>query len=432
MDSMEREEYIRDDRVNGLFRVSRRAFTDPEILETERREVFDRSWLYAGHVTETPTPGSFVTRRVGGRPVIITSDAAGKPHVFLNSCPHRGNLVCLEKSGSARALTCFYHAWSFDLSGGLLGVPDAEAYTPAFDKAEMGLRPVPRMENYRGMLFISFDPQIVDLVAYLGNAREYLDYMIDFGGDEVEIVQGAQAYSMKANWKLLVENSMDGYHALSTHHRYFRQYLPDIGMDPAAWVGANRTMGKGIALGGGHAVIETPQRPTPLTGSAKAELEAIRNRLVEKHGPDRAHRIADFTRNLFIFPNLILISLWHTIRTFYPLRPDYMEVDAWALFPRNDSEELRRKRMDNFLSFLGPGGFATPDDVSGLEGCQRGFATMRELPWSDISRGMGREEPSSQDELQMRAFWRRWDALMHGRRGPTDCADRPPQRLAAE
>ncbi|MPZ35035.1 MAG: Rieske 2Fe-2S domain-containing protein [Rhodospirillales bacterium] len=432
MEKIELKEFIIDDRGNGIFRINRQAFTDPEILDVERREIFDRTWLYAAHVSEVAKPGAFVTRRVGGRPVIVTCDASGKPHVFLNSCPHRGNLVCLEKSGSARALTCFYHAWSFDLSGKLLGVPDAEAYTPAFKREEMGLKSVPRMENYRGMIFISYDAGIESLESYLGNAREYLDYMIDFGGDEVEIVQGAQAYSMKANWKLLVENSMDGYHALSTHHRYFHQYLPDIGMDPAAWAGANRTMGRGVSLGGGHAMVESPQRPTPLTSSAKVELDAIRARLVEKHGPDRAHRIADYTRNLFIFPNLILISLWHTVRTFYPLRPDYMEVDAWALFPKNDSQQLRQKRMDNFLSFLGPGGFATPDDVSGLEGCQRGFATMRELPWSDISRGMGREEPSSQDELQMRAFWRRWDALMHGRRGPSDCADRPERRLAAE
>jgi p-cumate 2,3-dioxygenase subunit alpha len=54
------------------------------------------------------------------------------------------------------------------------------------------------------------------------------------------------------------------------------------------------------------------------------------------------------------------------------------------------------------------------------------------LSWSDISRGMGREQPSSQDELQMRAFWRRWHALMQGMRGPTDCSDRLEQREAAE
>jgi p-cumate 2,3-dioxygenase subunit alpha len=187
-----------------------------------------------------------------------------------------------------------------------------------------------------------------------------------------------------------------------------------------------------LALGGGHAVIENRARALPITGTAKGELDRIRERLVERVGPERAHRIADFSRNLFIFPNLILISSWHTIRTFYPLAPDYMEIDAWANLPRGESSELRQRRFENFISFLGPAGFGTPDDVYALEGCQRGFAAWREVSWSDISRGMGSLQPSSQDELQMRAFWRRWHALMQGLRGPTDCSDRPEQREAAE
>ena len=127
-----------------------------------------------------------------------------------------------------------------------------------------------------------------------------------------------------------------------------------------------------------------------------------------------------------------MISSWHTIRTFYPLAPDYMEIDAWASLPRGESPELRQRRFENFISFLGPAGFGTPDDVYALEGCQRGFAAWREVSWSDISRGMGRAQPSSQDELQMRAFWRRWHALMQGLRDPTDCSDRVEQSEAAE
>src|SRR6266852_4320832 len=366
------EDLIVDDRERGVFRVNRRAFTDPEILEYERREVFDRSWLHAGHESEIANPGDFATRNVGGRPIILVRDGAGTPRAFLNTCPHRGNIVCRERAGSTKLLRCFYHAWAFDLSGRLAGVP------------------------------------------------------------ETRIVPGSQAYSMKANWKLLIENSIDGYHALPTHQRYFSQYLADIGMDPSSWAGANRIQGIGLALGGGHSVIENRSRALPITGTAKEELEQIRARLVERVGPERAHRIADYSRNLFIFPNLILISSWHTIRTWYPLAPDYMEVDAWANMPRNESPELRQRRMENFISFLGPAGFGTPDDVYALEGSQRGFAAWRELSWSDISRGMAKEQPSSQDELQMRAFWRRWHALMQGQRGPTDCSDRAEQRQAAE
>lgn len=180
--------------------------------------------------------------------------------------------------------------------------------------------------------------------------------------------------------------------------------------DTTGWLGQRRQFGIGLALGGGQPVIENPLRRTPIMSTAEDELAQIRARLVERYGPERAHRIADFTRNLFIFPNLILISNWHTIRTWYPLAPDYIEIDAWAALPRDESPALRQKRYENFISFLGPAGFGTPDDVSGLEGCQRGFATCRELEWSDISRCMGKEQPSSQDELQMRGFWRRWNA----------------------
>ena len=432
MDLAEMQDLIVDDRARGIFRVNRRVFTDPEILEQERAELFDRSWLYAGHESEIANSGDFVTRKVGGRPIILVRDSGGTAHAFLNSCPHRGNIVCRERSGSTRLLRCFYHAWAFDLEGHLAAVPGDDAYTPAFNRDALGLKPVPRFESYRGMLFLSFAPAIDGLVSYLGNAREYLDLMLEFGGEDVEIVHGSQAYSMKANWKLLVENSMDGYHAMPTHQRFFNQYLADIGMDTSSWAGPNRIQGIGLALGSGHAVIENRARALPITGTAKDELDQIRARLTERVGPERAHRIADFSRNLFIFPNLILISSWHTIRTWYPLAPDYMEVDAWANMPRNESQELRQKRMENFISFLGPAGFGTPDDVYALEGCQRGFAAWRELSWSDISRGMGKAQPSSQDELQMRAFWRRWHALIQGQRGATDCSDRAEQRAAAE
>jgi p-cumate 2,3-dioxygenase alpha subunit len=65
------------------------------------------------------------------------------------------------------------------------------------------------------------------------------------------------------------------------------------------------------------------------------------------------------------------------------------------------------------VTFLGPGGFASPDDVEALESCQEGFRTWREQEWSDISRGMART-PSMFDELQMRTFWRTWVARLEG------------------
>ena len=72
-------------------------------------------------------------------------------------------------------------------------------------------------------------------------------------------------------------------------------------------------------------------------------------------------------------------------------------------------DEFRAIRNDSFLEFLGPGGFATPDDNEALELCQEGFLNNKEVEWNDISKGMNREHPQANDENQMRAFWREWN-----------------------
>jgi p-cumate 2,3-dioxygenase alpha subunit len=406
-----------DNQEDGLFRVNRRAFTDPHILELERARVFERCWIYAGHDSEVPQPGDFRSRRVAGRPVILVRGEDNQVRVLLNTCTHRGALVCREPAGNTKTFQCSYHAWTYNTHGELVGVPGEEAYSDAFNRKELGLASAPRVDSYRGFVFVSFNPAAEPLLDYLAGAREYLDLVCDQSEMGMEIVSGTQAYSMRANWKLLVENSIDGYHGLPTHRRYFLDFLPDTGVD----VHRVRIGGAARALGNGHAVIENKEVPfgrpiadwIPAWGEAKkAELEVLYKRLIERFGAERAYKIAKVSRNLLIFPNLIINDIMSiTVRTFFPLSPDYMEVNAWALAPKEESPQDRALRLDNFLTFLGPGGFATPDDVEALESCQRGFANC-EVEWSDISRGMKREQPLATDELQMRVFWRKWHELM--------------------
>jgi p-cumate 2,3-dioxygenase alpha subunit len=101
------------------------------------------------------------------------------------------------------------------------------------------------------------------------------------------------------------------------------------------------------------------------------------------------------------------------VRAFWPLAVDHMRVTAFALGPAEESESARARRLDSFLTFYGPGGFATPDDVEALEAVQAGLATWREVPWSEMSRGMNKTgEQLNTDELHLRTFWRRWNAMM--------------------
>jgi hypothetical protein len=145
----------------------------------------------------------------------------------------------------------------------------------------------------------------------------------------------------------------------------------------------------------------------------------MREELVQRLGEARAARIADTNRNLVVFPNFVLNDGSSvTVRTFFPTGPDRMQVTAWALGPVEETEAQRARRLDAFLTFYGPGGFATPDDIAALELVQKGYATWREVRWSDLSRGMGKEADAqlNTDEGHVRVFWRRWNALMEAAR----------------
>lgn len=405
------------DKERSLFKVPRQSFTDTSVFEAERRIIFDRCWLYVGHVSEIAKPGQFVTRTVAGRNVLFNRDTTGRVNVFMNTCPHRGATVCRERAGTAKNFQCFYHGWVFGSDGTLKDQPGKESYCDGFnDQGGGNLVPAPRHEEYRGFHFIAFDKHIVDLSSYLGNAKEYIDLVVDQSASQMTIVGGSQEYSLRANWKLLVENSIDGYHASTTHASYLDYLKGTVGsLAPVPLVGYGRD------LGNGHAVIEYSApwgRPVgqwiPAWGEqGKGDIQKIVEGLTQRFGAERAQRIALKNRNLLIFPNLIINDIMAvTVRTFYPLAPNFLHVNAWALAPAEEGEWSRKSRLENFLEFLGPGGFATPDDVEALQHCQLGYENAREAGWNDISKGMAKQDQAMDDEVQMRAFWTEWNARL--------------------
>jgi p-cumate 2,3-dioxygenase alpha subunit len=412
------------DEAERSFRVARETFVREDVLAAEYERIFDRCWLYVGHELEFKKPGDFVSRTVARRNLLVTRDTQGRLNAFFNTCPHRGATVCRERSGNARNFQCFYHGWVFGCDGGLKSQPGKESYGEHFNDHGAGnLVPVPRFDSYAGFCFVSYDENVEPLPDYLAGAREYLDLISGYSESGMAISKGMQEYSIRANWKLLVENSIDGYHAVSTHASYL-DYLKNTNGS----LSSVALEGKSRDLGNGHAVLEYRApwgRPIaswiPLWGEdGKREIDAIYARLVERHGEELAGRMAHSNRNLLIFPNLVINDIMAiTVRTFYPEKPDYMLINGWSLAPNEESDWVRKYRLSNFLEFLGPGGFATPDDVEALESCQAGFRNCGLVPYSDISKGMGKASPSYDDELQMRAFWTRWNQQI------TDGAPKP-------
>jgi p-cumate 2,3-dioxygenase alpha subunit len=416
--------YIIDDRERKTFLLDREVLVSEDILRKEMSHVFGRCWIYVGHGSELKKPGDFRSRKVAGRPVIFVRDQQGEYHCLFNTCRHRGAMVCTQREGNARRFMCIYHGWTYGNDGSLARVPGDDAYAEAFDKVAYGLKRPARFEQYRGFWFMNLDEDAEPLDQYLAKGKDYIDLVIDQSpSGEMEIIAGVQEYDVAANWKLMVENSVDDYHLPSTHSTWLN-FMANSGvkLEPPKEGLVLPTKGYAFELGNGHFTTDNVNfrgRPVakwiPLYGdAARPEMDEIRAELVTRLGDERATRVADTNRNLVIFPNLVINDGSSvTVRTFYPQGAGKMHVTAWALGPVEESESARARRLDAFLTFYGPGGFATPDDVEALELVQQGLANWSEDRWSEMSRGMGKEdEQLNSDEHHLRIFWRRWNELM--------------------
>jgi p-cumate 2,3-dioxygenase alpha subunit len=413
------------DRGRRRFRVDRRAYVEDEVFRRERALIFSKCWLYLGHESELKKAGDFVARSVGGYDIIFARDGGGVVRAHFNACAHRGSTVCRERSGNTRVFTCPYHGWVFDLQGRLRDQGAKSGYAADFNEDGLyNLRPVPRLDSHRGFYFVNYNPQAIPLLDYLAGAAEYLELVADQAETGLEVIAGGVSLEAQGNWKLLMENSYDAYHGPSLHATYFEFLDQRVASKNIA----GTQSGFGAGLGQGHGVFELDLlsgRPIaqwipPFGEAAKPKIEAIKASLVAKFGAERATRMAERQRNLIIFPNLVVNdNLGISVRTVFPKSANLMSFDIWILGPVGEDPLFRKLRLDNYLTFVGPTGFATPDDIEAFKLCQQGCANAPP-GWSDISKGMTADEDllharaDFMDEAQMRGWWAQWDRILSG------------------
>ncbi|MEJ7930079.1 aromatic ring-hydroxylating dioxygenase subunit alpha [Ramlibacter sp. AN1015] len=384
-----------DDRPDdGVFRVHRDVFRDPEVFAHEMRSFFAAGWAFVGHASQLPQPHDFLCVELAGQPLVLMRDAAGRLHCVHNSCRHKGARVVHHRRGNRRTHVCHYHGWSYGSDGANIAIKGkAEGdYTPAFDAESHDLAAVARFGEYRGFLFASLDADVPPLDAWLGDARVFIDLAVDAAEHGLELVPGAVSYTYRGNWKLQLENSTDAYHFSSTHPSYLRllerrSRMPQrTDVEAAIWQAGKKQqeMMGSFGFANGHALVwtTTPQENHPLYPL----LPALRERFGERR--------ADWmlrTRQLNIFPNLQIASnAALQMRVIRPVAVDCTEITSYCLAPVGEAAPQRRQRLRQYEDFFNPSGLATPDDTVTYEDCQRGFASG-DIEWQQgYARGMGR------------------------------------------
>lgn len=195
------------------------AFTSREIYDAELPGLFERSWVHVADLHELKDPGDFVTADIGRVPVVIVRSHDGEIRGFLNVCRHRGATLAEGTGNCGKQLKCPYHAWSYQTDGKLVGVPFKDEFDCDFD--EMNLIPM-RIARTGPLVFGCLDESAPEFVAWAGDLVPTLErhlgetYQHSFTFD----------YEIDCNWKIYVENGLEGYH-IGFVHDMLDQFTPN-------------------------------------------------------------------------------------------------------------------------------------------------------------------------------------------------------------
>jgi choline monooxygenase len=191
--------------------LSPRLYRDPSVLEVEQSRIFARTWQLAGHVSRLPKPGSYITAQAGAEPVLVLRDDEGELRAYRNVCRHRGSRLVSGSGDCGKAIRCRYHGWTYRFDGELIGVPEGRSI-PGLQKSELGLFPA-RVEVVSGLVFVNLDIRAVPLAEQVAGLGERLDRW----GLEHLKVKHEKPTTQPANWKIVVDNYLEGYHVPIAH-----------------------------------------------------------------------------------------------------------------------------------------------------------------------------------------------------------------------
>jgi Rieske 2Fe-2S family protein len=267
--------------------LSPHLYLDPEVLPLEDERIFSRTWQFAGHISQLPAPGTYITANAGTQPVLVVRDDEGELRAFRNVCRHRGS----------RLLS---------------------------DKSELGLFPA-RVEVLSGLVFVNLDIHATPLAEQVAGLPERL---APYGFEKLKPVVEKET-SQPANWKIVVDNYLEGYHVPIAHPGLMRLYdykNYDVELfDHWAW-------------------FNSPLRDKPSANF----LERTYQRLVEPMpglGPEHT-RVWHY---ILIYPNTTIdlypdqIGIWQVL----PKGTDATRDVAMTLLPRSSSVKTRIAQFAN-------------------------------------------------------------------------------------
>ncbi|RVT43625.1 aromatic ring-hydroxylating oxygenase subunit alpha [Sphingobium algorifonticola] len=316
------------------------TYDDPDFFRAEQARIFASSWQIVCHVSDIAAKGAWHSLDYLGESIIVVRGEDGAVRAFTNVCRHRGSRIVDGISGCARKLVCPYHAWTYDLDGRLVGVPQKSDY-PGLDIDRHGLTPVD-MNIWRGFIFVRLvreGPSVADMMA------PYDDQIAPYRFENLTALGRVILRPRDVNWKNVADNYSDGLHIPVAHPGLTRLFGRSYGVEATAHV--DRMWG------------DLVERPSPNWSE----------RLYQKLLPPVPHLPAAAQKRWLYF------KLWPNVA--FDIYPD--QVDFMQFLPVSPTQTLIRE-----ISYVLPDAY-TPDES------RREMRAARYLNWR-INRQVNAED----------------------------------------
>lgn len=349
--------------------VSGKIFADSNIYDQELEQVWQRTWVFLAHESMLPKRGSYIQTYIGEDPVIVVRQKSGEVKAFLNQCRHRGMRICRADRGQAKGFMCSFHGWAYDLEGKLISIPhEKNSYPQGIDKTKLSATQVPRIENYKGFIFGSWDETIPPLEEYLGNAKYYLDGYIDRYEGGMEAI-AVHKWVLPANWKFNVEQPTSDMQHSEISHVSAVEALSS-GSDTFDRKTGREKIPAGRQFfspyGHGGAFFGRRNKEIPNTAPALVEWEnTVRDSIESRLGEFREVR-----GHMNVFPNFMLLGNY-AFRVTHPRGPEEMEIWSWVFVPKDAPEHVKEAIRVDVMRTFSPGGMFEQDDAENWEEMQR-------------------------------------------------------------
>ncbi|MGX9355883.1 aromatic ring-hydroxylating oxygenase subunit alpha [Roseobacteraceae bacterium S113] len=305
-------------------------YTSREQFERDAATVLRRGWHCLGRIDEVPNTGDFFTVQLLNEPMIVVRQQDGNVAVLANVCRHRG-MPLAEGTGNTKRFVCSYHAWAYDLDGGLMRA--ARMKNAGFDAKNCGLYRH-NTQLWNGFIYVNLDGQAAPfehpkLDALLSN-YDSMEFKVAHVAEEV----------WNTNWKCLVENFMEGYHLSVVHPETLHSYTP---------TGLARKLdsGDGFTSYAANYPQDIPSRG--LGAPNLTDDERLRSTLFAVFPTQVASQAASLLVSLSIFPlNEGQIRVKWTLSTYGDdLDQDTIKarIALWEKVNQEDREKLERMQV---------------------------------------------------------------------------------------